>query len=243
MKIRNIGLMGGLITGSVIMGMGLALISQGDTKPGGNGLMLILGWLVFIPGAVIAIITFVSWLFTSLYSYLSSKNRRIFWLVIFISLIGIIGAMKVNAYLQSQPEVIARKAMEKQVEAEAKAIQMASEREVANEKFKSMQRLILGNWTYQDHILVFEEQGKTHYNYGGGEIYSGSWSLDQASTPPYDVYLKMVDVNGNWEAYVLQIDAAHLTYAGFTYRGQNLQDLIKIRYKRVDSAVQELKQP
>jgi len=140
--LRNVGLTGGLIIGGVIMGMGLMLMSQGDTSPGGNGLMLILGWLVFIPGAVIAIITFVSWLFTSLYSSLSSKNRRIFWLVIFISLIGIIGAMKVNAYLQSQPEAIARKAMEKQVEAEAKAIQMASDKEAANEKFKSMQRLI-----------------------------------------------------------------------------------------------------
>ena len=212
-------------------------MSQGDTKPGGNGLMLILGWLVFVPGALIAIITFVSWLFTSLYSSLGSKNRRIFWLVIFISLISIIGALKVNAYLQSQPEAIARKAMEKQVEAEAKAIQMASERKAANEKFKSMQRLILGNWTYQDHILVFEEQGKKHYNYGG-DIYSGSWSIDQDSTPPYDVYLKMVDINGNWEAYILQIDAEHLTYAAFTYRGQNLKDLIKIQYKRVDSVKQ-----
>ena len=242
MKKRNIGLTGGLITGGVIMGMGLLLMAQGDTKPGGNGLMLVLGWLVFIPGALLATITFVSWLFTSLYSSLSSKNRRIFWLVIFISLISIIGATKVNDYLQSQPEVVARRAMEKQVEAEAKAIKMASEREAASEKIKSMQSLILGDWSHQGHILVFEEQGKMHYNYGGN-IYSGSWSLDQDSTPPYDVYLKMVNVNNNWEAYVLQIDAAHLTYAIFTYRGQNLQDLIKTQYKRIKSTEQELQQP
>ena len=242
MRKRNIGLMGGLITGGVIMGMGLALMSQGDTKPGGNGLMLILGWLVFIPGAIITVFTFVSWLFATVYSSLSSKNRRIFWLVIFISLISVIGAMKVNAYLQSQPEAIARRAMEKQVEAEAKAIQMVSEREAANEKFKSLQTLILGNWTYQDHILVFEEQGKTHtYDSPGEIINSGSWLLDQASTPPYDVYLKMDQYYGSWEAYILHIDATNLTYAACSYRGQNVQDLIKIRYKRVDSAEQELK--
>lgn len=91
--LRNVGLTGGLIIGGVMMGIGYFFYSLVDPNVGETGLFLIMAGLVFIPGALIAIFTIVSWLFASLYSSLNTKNKKIFWIV-FILIIVIIQALR-----------------------------------------------------------------------------------------------------------------------------------------------------
>lgn len=79
--LRNLGLTGGLIIGGAMMGMGYFFYSFFDPKVGESGLFLIMAGLIFIPGAIIAIFTIISWLFAILYSSLNPKNKKIFWLV------------------------------------------------------------------------------------------------------------------------------------------------------------------
>lgn len=193
MKMRNFGLAGGLVAGGTIMGAGLFLMALGDTKPGGNGLMLVLGGLVFVPGAIITIVTFVSWSFASVYSTLDPGKQRIFWGVAMAILAGTIGVVKVNSYLASQPEAIAKRELEETAKAEANAMREAAGEKAAMEKLHAVeaecqkaQALILGKWAFEgtpDYYAEYDENHIMYYTDGRNWRSEGRWGLRCTNRP------------------------------------------------------------
>jgi len=77
MKIRSLGLATGLMIGGSLMAGGLFIMSFGDTQPGGAGIMIVLGALVFIPGAIIALVSFFGWAFATVYKSLGDDGKRV----------------------------------------------------------------------------------------------------------------------------------------------------------------------
>ena len=242
MKLRNVGVAGGLITGGLIMGIGLVFVSQGDMKSGGNGLMIILGWLVFIPGAIIALFTFFSWLFAYFYRSLGPKRQKIFWVVVCTLFIVSVSIAKVNSYLQSRPEAVAKRALEEKIAAEAEAAQATLAREAADQRFKTIKSLIPGKWKDRVKMHVFETEGRTYTcNFNGTDMQLGTWSLEQNTIPPFEVYLRMENRGITiWERLVLTVDAKLFTFATCLHRGQDLEDCHNSSYLRFDVDEPEL---
>ena len=87
MKIRDLGLFGGLFAGGGLMLVGGAMMAmQPSNDP--SGIMIVLGLLFFIPGFIIAVIAVFSWLAAKLYSSFGDRTKTYVRGAIVVFIIG-----------------------------------------------------------------------------------------------------------------------------------------------------------
>jgi hypothetical protein len=206
-KFRDIGLVTGLAIGGVIMAMGLFVMSFGDFEPGGNGLMLILGGLVFIPGLFIAVVSFFGWLSSSFYSSLSPKYRRYLGWGVLIFLVGFVGITSVKnlGELKAGYNTYNTDFEERLVEEGIDAKQIATAR-----------KLLVGQWERienPNYIIIFDEQGEVISTEDGNLLIEATWSLGVGphvvdKTFAYDVIVEKQDKS--WWVIIRHLDSEKL---------------------------------
>jgi hypothetical protein len=206
LKYKDLGLGAGLaLGGSLVLG-GFVLMSHASTD-GGGGIMIVLGFLLVVPGAFIVVSAIVVWLFSTLYGSLSKTTKRKVKWGIATLILGSMAWFSISAYLYSRPSAITARQ-------QAWTEQATLDRLAGNRKIEATRGLLVGAWRNEgspENIDVFDDQGVA-YSITDGEVgRHGQWSLRlQPYTPSSDLELIRNTNVGNLVHKLLQVDDSQL---------------------------------